>query len=222
MTDTTVRWGGLLSAISGGLFVPYALFKGRISSIITEEGWQLFGLSPELSAQLFHDFEAVPLGLMMVGLVALRARIGARKWPADVGVSVALVGFGLTVLTHMGEHLLASWTVPALTGGANWFLWGYYLSWLVLYAGIALYGTSLMQMDEVPRWLPWLFAVVFPSVVAIGLAVVALGVFTVAGTFRSVQGLVWVVVGCWLWIGVRGAPASRSRARRRCPPEAPR
>jgi hypothetical protein len=210
MSDATVRRGGFLSAIAGALFVPYAFFKGRLSSVITAEGWHLFGLSPETSAQLFHAFEAVPLGLMMVGLVALHVRIGARGRLADAGVPVALVGFGLTVLTHMGEHLLASWTVPALTGGANWFLWGYYLSWLVLYAGLALYGTSLMRMDGVPGWLPWLFVVVFPLVVAVGLAVVALGVFTVAGTFRSVQGLVWAVVGYWLWMGVWDTPVSRS------------
>jgi len=210
MADTAVRWGGLLSAIGGVLFVPYAFFKGRFASVITTEGWHLFGLSPETSAQLFHVFEAVPLGLMLVGLLALHARIGARGRLAEVGITVTFVGFGSTVLTHVGEHLLTPWTVPALTAGANWFLWGYYLSWLVLYAGLALYGVSLMRVDGVPGWLPWLFVVVFPSVVAVGLTVAALGVFTVGGTFRSVQGLVWAAVGYWLWMRVRDTPVSCS------------
>lgn len=200
-----VRWGGLLGAIAGAVFVPYALSKGYLTSVIIGEGWHLAGLSSIQTAKLFHAFEAVPLALMVVGLISLHARTAVRGALAEAGISVALAGFMLTMLAHLGEHLLAPITVPALTGGENWFLWVYYLSWLTLYAGFTLYGVALRTSDF-PGWLPWLFMFTLPVTVVVGFGVSTLGVFTLAGTFRLVQGLVWVPVGRWLWIDPTSSP----------------
>lgn len=208
-TPKYVRRAGLLSAFGGGVLVPYALTKGHLSSRIVTAGWQLGGLSPVQTARLFHVMETVPLVLVAVGLLGLDARVGTKGLLADAGRSTVLVGFGLTVLTHLGEHLLPPLTVPALTGGANWFMWGYYLSWLVLYAGFAIYGTALVLSPVRAGGLPWLFVAVPPLAVTVGLAVVVADVFTLAGSFRLFLGLTWVLAGGWLW-RAPGAPSPTS------------
>lgn len=195
-----IRRGGLLSAVAGAVFVPYAFSKGYLAGVIVATGWHLSGLTPVATAQLFHVLEAVPLAVMGFGLVSLDARTPARGGLADAGLAVALVGFGLTILTHLGEHLLAPLTVPGLTGGENWFMWGYYLSWLVVYGGFALYGLALSRTGDAPGWLSGLFVGLLPAAAVVGLVATTLGLFTVAGTLRVAQGLTWVVVGRWLWI----------------------
>lgn len=197
---------GLASAIAGGLFIPYALSKGYLTSVITADGWQVASLTSEQTAQAFHVLEGVPLLIMAIGLVSLHARTPGLGSFADTGISLAVTGFALTILTHLGEHLLPPLTVPALTGGADWFMWGYYLSWLVLYAGLTFYGLAVAIASTTPRWVPWLFVFALPVATAAGVAATALDVFTVAGTFRLTQGLTWVLVGNWLW----RSPAVRS------------
>ena len=191
----------LASAVAGALFVPYALTKGHLTSVITTEGWHLPGLAPVGTAKLFHVAETIPMALVALGLLALHTRVSpsTRDLSARGGLATALAGVGLTFLAHLGEHLLPPFTVPALTGGENLFMWGYYLSWLVLYAGLALYGVALVRTDTAPSWLSRPFVFAPPAAVAVAAMATASGVFTVAGSFRVVFGLHWVLVGLRLW-----------------------
>lgn len=210
-TAKGVRSVGFLSALAGALFVPYALSKGALTSSIIAGGWQLPGLSPAGSANLVHVLEGLPVLVMMAGVMALNARIDVQGRPSSAGIAAILTGFALTIVTHFGEHLLAPMTVPWLTGGENWFMWGYYLSWLVVYAGFVLYGLALLGRPDTPRWLPLLFVSALPVVLVVGIAVIMVNAFTVAGTFRVAQGLMWVVVGRWLWMGTGGSLAPTGR-----------
>lgn len=190
---------GLASAIAGGLFIPYALTKGHATSVITAEGWRLAGLSATETALAIHVVEGIPLIVMAIGLISLHARTPGLGPLARTGVSVALAGYGLTVLVHLCEHLLPPFTVPVLTGSEDWLVWGYYLSWLVVFGGFALYGLALAIADSTPRWLPLLFVVGLPAATAIGITAAVLDVFTLAGVFRLSQGVTWLLVGNWLW-----------------------
>lgn len=127
---------GLISANAGALFVPYALSKGSLTTAIVAEGWQFAGLSSTQTALMIHVIESVSLLFMTLGLVSLYIRVDAKGFLATVSFRIAITGFALTILTHLGEHPLAPFTVPVLTGGTNWFLCGDYLSWLTLYAGL--------------------------------------------------------------------------------------
>lgn len=196
-----VRRVGLSSAIAGALFIPYALTKGHLSSLIVLEGWRLGPLSPVQTSQLFHVIEAVPLLVMLLGFVFIHSLTVTPSRFADVGLVVTVAGFGLTILTHLGEHLLAPFTVPALTGGDNWFMLAYYLSWAVLSLGLSLYGLGLLSARETPRWLQWWFALILPATLGIGFFVTTFDIYTFAGTFRILHSVTWILAGGWLWIG---------------------
>ena len=199
-----VRRVGLSSAIVGALFVPYALTKGYLSSLIVLEGWRLGPLSPVQTSQLFHVVEAIPLLVMLLGFVTLDRLTVSRSRLADAGLVVTVAGFGLTIATHLGEHLLPPVTVPALTGGDNWFMLAYYLSWAVLSLGLSLYGLALLYTGETPRWLRWWFALILPATIGIGLFVTTFDIFTFAGTFRLLHSITWILAGGWLWVGPIG------------------
>jgi hypothetical protein len=201
---------GLLGAITGPLFSVYAVSKGPLSATIAADGWRVGGLAPTDLALLVHLAEEPFLVAMAVGFLGLAAGLGVRTVPADLGVAVTLSGFGLTVVTHVAEHLLGALTIPALFGAEDLFVWSYYLSWMVLYIGLALYGIAIGRSFEGPAWLAWLFVALLPGVVVVGGALVALDWFTLAGTFRLALGGTWTVWGLWLWRG-RTGPAAVQR-----------
>ena len=190
-----------LSAIAGVLFVAYAFTKGPLTTTIVASGWQFAGLSPEATALVVHVAESVPIAVMAMGLSLLWRRAGTRGPLASAGYTVAVAGFGLTVLSHVAEHIFEPVTVPAITGGENLLVWGYYLSWMTLYVGLATYGVALERAETTPGWIPGLFVGSLPAVVVVGYAVVFFDLFTLAGTFRVVQGATWLLVGGWLWRG---------------------
>lgn len=184
---------GPLSVIAGGLFVLYAFSKGYLTTVVVVQGWQFAGLSPQATALLVHVFEGVPLEIMALGLASFHVRSGARGPLARAGISVAIAGFGATILSHVAEHLAGLVAAPIV--GSVEVVWAYYASWLVLYLGLAAYGLALVSARAAAGWLPYLLVVLLPLVVVVGLAVVALGLFTLAGTFRVTLGLAWVLVG---------------------------
>ncbi len=202
-----VRWLGLVSAVAGALFVPYALTKGHLTTRIVVDGWRLSGLTPPQTALVAHVAEEIPLALMAAGFIALHIRVHARGRFAAAGFSVAIAGIALTVGFHLGEHLLAPLTIPALFGTENLFVWGYYASWLVIFVGFALYGLAEPGGRNNPAWLRALFVGLLPSVVLLGAIMVLLDLFTLAGTFRVALGVTWVIVGGWL---CRSPPTSAS------------
>lgn len=204
----------MVSAIAAAVYVPYALTKGQLTTLILAESWHLFGMTPEQTALLVHIFETVPLVLIALGLVSLHVESAAYGRLVTAGLSVTLAGFALTIITHLGEHLLPPFVYPTLTGAANWFLLGYYLSWLTLFTGLGIYGIGLSRTDVTISWVPRLFMLALPVTVVIGLVVVALDVFTFAGTFRVLLGIGWLFVGLWMWrrrIVPAGSRASQSR-----------
>ena len=206
------RPAGLASAVGGATLVPYALTKGSVTTTIRAEGWAIAGLSPVATANLFHVAETIPVLCLVVGLLSLDHRVGPGGWLAPLGKATAVGGFAATIITHFGEHLLPPLTVPALTGGENWFMWGYYLSWLAVYGGLALYGVALTRADDRPRWIPALLMAGLPAALVVALTVGALDLFTFAGTFRVLQGFTWVAIGSWLWRGPRDAVPISDRA----------
>lgn len=204
----------MVSAIAAAVYVPYALSKGQLTTVIVTESWQFFGLTPEQMALLVHLFETVPLVLIALGLASFHVDSGADGRLVAAGLSITLAGFALTIITHLGEHLLPPLVLPSLTGAANWFLWSYYLSWLLLFTGLAIYGIGLSRTELTISWIPGLFVLALPVTVVVGLSVVALEVFTFAGTFRLVLGIGWLFVGLWMWrrgFVSAGSPASQSR-----------
>lgn len=192
------RFGGFAGLVGGLLLVPYALTKGQLTTYVRMEGLGVAGLSPARTAQAFHVAETVPVLLLLVGLVALHGRLDPGTGGSRAGWAIAAAALVATVLTHLGEHLLPRFTAPALTGGENWFVWAYYLSWLAVYGGLALYGLALTRSGGAPRWMASLLVVGLPVAVAAGLAAVAFDLFTMAGVLRIGQGLTWAVIGYWL------------------------
>ena len=184
---------GPLSVIAGGLFVLYALTKGYLTTVIVVEGWQFAGLTPEATALLVHVFEGVPLEIMALGLASFHVRSGARGPLARAGISIALAGFGLTIVSHVVEHFVGLAATPLL--GSGQVVWAYYASWLVLYLGLATYGAALFLGGYPAGLFPHLLMILLPLVVVVGFTVVATGVFTLAGTFRLTLGLTWLFVG---------------------------
>lgn len=198
-----IRVFGLLSVFVGVAFLIYALSKGPLTAVIVAEEWRVAGLSPELTALLVHLAEEIPL-LVMAGLfVGLGAHLDVRGSMARAGMLVALAGVSLTIVAHLGEHLLASATLPALFGDVNLFVWSYYLAWAVLYTGLGIYGLALLRDASGPSWLGVLFLALFPGVFVGGATVVAFDLFTLAGTFRIVLGGTTVVVGTWILMAKR-------------------
>lgn len=194
------RRGALLGALGGAVFVPYALSKARVTDLILANEWQLPGLSAVATANAFHVVEAVPVALLVVGVLALAARYSLEtELSGQIGIGTTLAGFvGMTV-AHSGEHLLPALTVPALTGGANWYLWGYYLGWLGFQLGVTVCGLALLGQRRIDGVSPWLFVVALPVAVGLGGLVVLLDIYTFAGTNRLVAAVTWLVGGAWLW-----------------------
>lgn len=190
--------GGLAGLVGGALLVPYALTKGQLTTYIQTEGVGVAGLTPDQAARALHVAETIPVLLLLVCLVALGRRFGPGSAMGRGGRTIAAAGLLATIVTHFGEHLLPPLTVPALTGGENWFMWGYYLSWLAVYGGLALYGLALTRSERPPQWMASLLVVGLPVAVAAGLAAAAFDVFTMAGTLRVGQGVTWVAIGYWL------------------------
>lgn len=201
MSQTTrVQYGVMAGTIGGAVFVPYALTKGHLSERILARDWQVAGMSPQETANLLHLSEAVPMLLMAFGLLAVASLydLGTNRL-ARAGVAITLVGFAATTLLHAGEHLLPALVVPALTGDADWFLWGYYLGWLTIQFGLLVCGAVLLFSRRDAGPIPWLFVAALPVAVTVGFAVVLADVFTFAGTHRLVAGLTWFLCGSWLW-----------------------
>lgn len=205
--EARVRWLGLVSAVAGAVFVPYALVKGPLTTLIVVDGWRLGMLTPQQTALVAHVAEEIPLVLVAAGLIALHIRIHVTGRFAAAAISVATAGIGMTVASHLGEHLLAPLTIPMLFGTENLFVWAYYASWLVIFLGFALYGLAARENGDGPAWMRGLFIVLLPSVVLLGATAVRFDLFTLAGTFRLALGVTWVIVGGWLW---RGPPKSVS------------
>lgn len=210
-----VEHGGVLAMVGGALFVPYAILKGPVTTAIVDTGTHLPGTSARLTAQLFHVGEAIPLLLVAAGFHGIveltretRTRAGA------LGSTLTVVGFGMVLCFHVAEHVTTPGSGLLPAGVAASFEWGYYAGWLVLLAGMALVGVGIRRSDALPRWVSWMLAVALPVGVGVGLAVVALDVYTYAGTQRLVVGLAWTAIGSRLWWrrcehDGRQAPAAR-------------
>lgn len=191
-------FGGLAGLTGGVLLIPYALTKGQLTTHIRTDGLGFAGLGPAHTAEAFHVAETIPVLGLLVCVLALDRRLDPGTSAARGGWTVAAVGLVATILTHFGEHLLPPFTVPALTGAENWFMWGYYLSWLAVYGGLAVYGLALVRSGAAPRWLSSLLVVGLPVAVTVGLAAAVVDLFTMAGTLRVGQGLTWAALGFWL------------------------
>ena len=200
-----------LSVIAGGLFVLYALSKGYLTTVIVAEGWRFAGMSPEMTALLVHVFEGLLLEVMALGLASFHVRSGPRGRLTSAGITITLAGFGLTIVSHVGEHIAGIEPAPVL--GSGQVVWLYYASWLVLYVGLATYGVALVVEGNAAGRLPYLFVSLLPLVVAVGFVTVLLGVFTLAGTFRVALGLTWLLVGPWFRSGRVLHPSARAQAR---------
>lgn len=197
--EARARWWGLLGCVAGATFIPYALVKGSVTTRIIDDGWRIGVLSPTQSANLFHALEALPLAVMALTLAAFMERVGSTGPAGRIGGWIAFTGFAATIMTHLGEHFLPPVPVAGLTGGENLLMWLYYVSWVVLFAGLAVYGFAAIRAIALPAWLPALLVGLLPLAVGFGVAAAALDVFTAAGTFRIVQGAAWVALGGWLW-----------------------
>lgn len=189
----------LVSALASLLYIPYALSKGPLTGAILTEGWRFAGLTPKQTTLLVHLFETVPLLLIVLGVVSLHVEFGGSGRLVTAGLSVILVGFGGMIFAHFLEHLLSPLTFPVWTGGADWFIWGYYLGWFTLSVGFGIYGAGLLRLGTTPSWLPMAFLLMLPVSAGVGFTVTVLDVFTGAGTFRTVLGVMWFAVGLWLW-----------------------
>lgn len=196
----------MVSALAALIYIPYALSKGPLTGAIVAEGWSLAGMTPEQTALLVHLFETVPLLLIVLGLVSLHVEFGGRGRLVTAGLSVTLLGFGGMIFAHFLEHLLQPLTFPVWTGGADWFIWCYYLGWFTLSVGFGIYGAGLLRVGTTPSWLAVVFVLMLPVSMGVGFTVTVLDVFTAAGTFRTALGVMWFVVGLWLW-QVRVAPS---------------
>lgn len=210
-----VERGAVLAMVGGAVFVPYALLKGRIARAIVDTGANLPWLSPESTAKLFHVAELLPFLLVAAGGLAVVRRARADLTPAGaLGALVAAAGFVLVQAFHLGEHLLAPGRGPLPDVLVASMGWGYYGGWLVTLVGLALLGVGLRRTDTLPRPIPWLLVGLLPASVGLGLAVVALELFTFAGTQRLLLGLAWTAIGHRLWTapagqGDRPRPAPR-------------
>lgn len=202
-----IRRGGLLAAAAGVILVLYALTKGYLSTQIVAEGWGPAGLTPEAGALLVHLAEEPLLLLVAGGFLSLVWHIGVQGPLARVGVTTVSVSFGLVILTHLGEHLLAPLTVPMLTGALDLWIWTYYFSWLALFAGFGAYGLAIARDRDVPAWLPVLLVAVGPAAVVAGGTFALTDLFTLAGTFRLAVGAAWAILGSWLWALRADTPA---------------
>lgn len=205
-----IRAAGLLSAIAGAVLVPYALTKGTLTTRVVAEGWQIGPLGARSIALLVHMAETAPLLLIAVGLLALYTHLGGKWWLGLAGLVVALAGIGATIAVHLGEHLLAPLTVPALFGGMDLLVWSYYLGWLVIYSGCALLGLAILRGRADHTALGAYLLVLPVAVVLLGLTLVVSNLFTLAGTFRLVLGVTWVGLGVWLWAGGSAVSATRT------------
>lgn len=198
-TAGRIRRGGLLAAVAGVVLVLYALTKGYLTSRIVAEGWGSGGLTPDGVAVLIHLAEEPLLLLIAGGFLSLVWYVGVREPLASAGVTTVFVSFGLVILTHLGEHLLAPLTVPVLTGALDLWIWSYYFSWLALLAGFGAYGLAIAGDRAVPAWLPVVLVTLGPATVVAGVAVAVTDLFTLAGTLRLAVGATWVILGSWLW-----------------------
>ncbi len=200
MFTSDARRVALLSALGGAIFLPYALSKAHATDLIVANGWRLPGLSATATANAFHIVEAVPIALLVGGALALAARYSFdTALSGTLAIAVVLAGFAGMTVAHVGEHLLPALTVPALTGDANWYLWGYYAGWLGFHLGVTLCGLVLVGSLRTAGVVPWLFVFALPLTVGVGGLVVFTGLYTFAGTSRLIAALMWLVGGAWLW-----------------------
>lgn len=196
MDAPDVERGALLALVGGVVLAPYGLTKGRIVDALLVTGTHLPGLSPRATAQLFHVGETVPFLLLAAGCYALVRRSRPALTPAGgFGALVAAAGFVMIQVFHVGEHLLKPGEGPLPVALVASLEWGYYVGWLVLVVGLALLGIGLRRSDALPRWVPWALVGHLPAGVGVGLAVVALGLFTYAGSQRILPGLTWTAIG---------------------------
>lgn len=215
MGDIQTGNGGMLALIGGALLVPYALVKGTVATTIVDTGMHLPGVSTEATAKLFHVAEGVPLVLLAAGVYEIASRTGrTRTWIKSLGTLLAVGGLGMVLVFHVAEHTMQPGRGPLPADLVASLDWGYYVGWLVMLAGVALIGVAIRRSDALPRWVPRLLAALLPVGVGAGVAVVALDLYTYAGTQRLVVGLAGTAIGYRLWIGRpdregRTAPASR-------------
>lgn len=194
MPDVDDGAGALAALVGGSALLPYGLLKDQISRTIVGTGTSLPGTSSWLTAQLFHVAEGTLLLLVAAGFRAVARRAGTTRRPLGaLGYRVAWAGFAMVLGFHAVEHLAAPGTLPAAVAEAV--VWGYYVGWLVLLGGQGLVGVDALRADALPRWVPALLVALLPTGVAVGLAVVALGAFTFAGTQRLLLGAAWAAVG---------------------------
>jgi len=198
-TPTLVRRGALASLVGGLLFFPYALSKPIVTARIEAIGWHLPGLTVDATNQLFHAFEAVPVLLMAVGVVALATGYeGLRHGSGRAGAIVALVGFASMTVFHWVEHLFPDATVSLAVASVNVFEAGYYAGWATTNLGLFVCGVvlsrSLGRTGTVGRAL----VLPLPLAMAGGGWAVMTGAYTFAGTHRLVAAGTWVLVGALL------------------------
>lgn len=202
MSVTDVEDGAVLAMVGGALFVPYALLKGPVATAIVDTGAHLPGTSARLTALLVHVGEGIPLLLVAAGFSAVVGRTRrARTRTGTLGARLAVVGLGMVLGFHVAEHTTTPGGSPFPADLVASLAWGYYGGWLVLLVGLALLGVGIRESDAVARWIPWLLVATLPAGVGVGLAVVALDLYTYAGTQRLVVGLAWTAIGYRLWSG---------------------
>ena len=71
--------GEFVGMIGGLSFLPYALLKTHVTGEIIATETAIPGASPELTAQLFHVAEAVPIVMIAVGFHALERRTSGTR-----------------------------------------------------------------------------------------------------------------------------------------------
>lgn len=215
MASSDVERGGVLAMVGGALLIPYALVKGQVATAIVETGVNLPGTSAAWTAQLFHVGEAVPLLLVAAGFYEIAGLTRETRTRAGtLGSLLAGVGFGMVLGFHVAEHTMTPGAGPLPAGLVASVEWGYYAGWLVLLAGLALFGVGIRGSDVLPRWVPLLLVVTLPAGVGAGLAVVALDLSTYATIQRLVVGLAGTAIGYHLWWGRLEHDLHRARASR--------
>lgn len=215
MAVADTRRAGLLAMVGGALFVPYALLKGPTATTIVETGAHLPGTTADRTALIVHLSEAIPFLLLAAGFYAVYDRSReSRTRAGTLGAILTGGGYGMVLLFHVAEHVMTPGEGPLPADVVASIGWGYYAGWLVMLAGLALFGFGIRRTAAVAPWVPWLLVATLPVGVGVGLAVVALDLYTYAGTQRLVVGLAWSAVGYRLWSSRPGVDDHRAPARR--------
>lgn len=162
-----------VAGLAGAASLPvYVVAKPRFHG---PAAWRVPVVPPGASTTAYHLLETVPVVLVLVGLVGFARTRSVLQGPGEfAGFAVTVAGLAGTVLAHVGEHLLPAVPTPGPLAG-NAFVYLYFGSWFLAAAGLGVYGLALLAAGDAPVT-GTVVAATLPLGVAVGLAVVALGV----------------------------------------------